>query len=214
MDTSSTLKSILKYSWLIVLFGVVTGGLAYVVSNTLPKEYESESRVLVGSLTEPDLQRILGYKELAQVYASLATSPVVLEGVSATIDSELPLDELAEQVTSLALVDQAIIRIVGTAATAEQAAALANAVADQIVELARPAPLGPSLARVIEPAVVPDAPSSPTVIFNAAVAALLGMAIGTFVALLIAARFDARAKQPARPPQEGQMGYPSGPYSR
>ena len=43
-----------------------------------PREYESEARVLVGSLTETNLDQLQAHQQLAQTYAEVAlTTPVL-----------------------------------------------------------------------------------------------------------------------------------------
>jgi capsular polysaccharide biosynthesis protein len=207
---AQALRFAVRYLWVIVLFGVTAGGLAYLVSNTLPKQYESEARVLIGSLTEADLQRQLGYRELAGMYAAIADSPLVLNDVADHLGIEESLDELKDRVDGTALVGEAIVRVSATAESPSDAAALADAVSAGLIELSvGPAgpvtpPVGtisltpqPSLVQIIQPAVEDESAASPNVLLNSAVAAFAGMALGLLIALLADARLAARRRRPA-----------------
>jgi capsular polysaccharide biosynthesis protein len=221
MDMARFLKTTLKYSWPIVIFGAVAGGLAYLVSSQMPKVYESEARVLVGSLTEPDLQQQMGYQQLARTYASLVGTPIVLGDVVAATDVDDEIEEVAKRVSASTAADESIVRIVASAASPGEAQALAAAVAERFVQLGTPGSLGASavgaesLARVIQPPVANDVAASPRVTFNAAIAAGVGLALGVLVALLVSMRYDAPRK-PVEPAWPEPLGYPAspGPYSR
>jgi capsular polysaccharide biosynthesis protein len=202
MDTAQATKAVLRYGWIVVILAVVAGVVAFFVSNTLPKQYSSQASVLVGSLTESDLQQQLGFQELAQTYASLADEPIVLAPVIVELGLDGSFDSVAARVSANTFVDGNVVRVVATAATPAEAAALAGAVAEGLVDLAREAPLAPSLAQIVEPAAADDDPTSPSILINSIVAAALGLALGLLIALALGARREARQRS-ARPMPPG-----------
>jgi polysaccharide biosynthesis transport protein len=186
VDLEHFWPAIRRYGWLILVMGLTAGAVAFVLSQLLPRSYESESGVLVGSLTETRSDELLAYQRLAQTYAEIGTSsPVMLKVIERLGIPETPA-ELAKRIQLRALTGQAIVRITATAPNAPAAVELANTVAEEIAILAQPTtPPGPSLASVYQPATVPTGPASPRVVLNAAVGALLGLAIGLGLALYL-----------------------------
>lgn len=165
----------------------IAGGVAFAVSQSLPKEYDSQAGVIVGSLTATSTDQLDAYQRLALTYAELATSSPLLTRVVDRIGlSDDPVG-LAARIDVRAS-GQGIILINATAASPSEASEIANTVADEILALATPAGESASLAAVIQPAISPDGPSSPRVLLNTLVAACLGLALGLGLALLVASR--------------------------
>lgn len=187
MDLSQFARILLRWSWLIVLLAATAGGVAFYVSQVLPKQYDSEAKVLVGSLTDANYDQLLAYQQLAQTYAGIATTTPVLTRVIGQLgltDATL----LASRIDVVAPTGQSFVTIVVTAASPLEASQLANGVANEITALALPAVDQPSLATVVQPAIPPDQPSSPRVLLNTAVAAALGFCLGVGIALLLGGR--------------------------
>src|SRR5262245_739938 len=138
MTLSLSLGTFIRYSWLIALFAILPGIAAFLVTSSLPKEYASRSQILIGSLTATDLQEHLGYQQLARVYASLATTPFVLDPVAEALDTGESAEELAERVTASTVVDENLVIVESTGSTPAAAASLSQAVTDSIVAVATP----------------------------------------------------------------------------
>jgi polysaccharide biosynthesis transport protein len=157
-----------------VLAGATAGATAYFVSVALPKVYESEAKVLVGSLTDTNTDNLAAYRDLAQTYAELAVSSPVLDRVIQTLQlPDSPLD-LQKRIDVRAAAGMSILRITARAPSAQDASALATAIGSEIVGLATPLDAGPILASIVQPGPAPNEPSSPRVLLNTAVAALFG----------------------------------------
>ena len=217
---------------------IVAGGVAFAVSQSLPKEYDAQSGVIVGSLTATSTDELDAYERLATTYAELASSgPVLTRVINRLSLSDTPVD-LAARIDVRATA-QGIVLIDATAPAPAQAAQIANTIADEVVRMAQPpvvavpsptaiaatptptpkpvesepstfpkpsespaasasptASLGPtassapSLATVFQPALPPDSPSSPRVLLNMVIAALLGFALGAGFAVLVVTRND------------------------
>jgi capsular polysaccharide biosynthesis protein len=162
---------------------IVAAAGTFLVLQVQPKEYEAEAKVLVGSLTETRIEQLGGYQQLAQTYAELSRGTVLLNRVIDRLGLNETPDGLADRLEVRAATGSPIVRITARARTPDDAAAVANAVADEVTQLARP-DNEPSLAQIVQPAVTPTEPSSPRVVLFTAVAALLGVAAG--VALVAA----------------------------
>jgi capsular polysaccharide biosynthesis protein len=188
MDFIRFLGIIRRSLRLIIVVTVLVAGSAFGVSNILPRQYESEARVLVGSVTDPNLDRLNAYQQLAQTYAALATTTPVLAKAAGEINVSEDPAKLALRIAVRAPLGQSIVRITATAGSSTEAAALANAIAAQVVDLGRPTQSGASIASIVQPGLEPREPSSPRIILNTAVGIVLGMGLALAMALLLARR--------------------------
>ena len=173
---------------LILVVTVLVAASAFGVSSILPRQYESEARVLVGSFTDPNLDRLNAYQQLAQTYAALATTTPVLAKAAGEVGVTEDPVRLALRIAVRAPLGQSIVRITATAGTATEAAALANAIAAQVVDLGRPTQSGASIVSVVQPGLEPRDPSSPRVLLNTAIGIVLGVGLALAMALLLARR--------------------------
>ena len=164
---------------------VVAGGVAFVLSQALPKAYDAEARVLVGSLTATSTDELDAYHRLAQTYAELANSSPLLARVIGQLGLSDDPAGLSSRVDARAT-SQGIVVIAATAASPDEATQIANSIAAQVLLLATPSGKLTSLAEVIQPATPPDHQSSPNVLINTLVAASLGLALGLAAAWALA----------------------------
>ncbi len=120
-----------------LLGAALLGGLVgYLVSVGLPKEYDAENTLLVGqalSSTSPDLIGLETSSRLSETYAQLATTRPQLERVIKRLGLSVTPDELANRVRVSANREDPLIRIHAKASSAVDAAAIANAVAEELV---------------------------------------------------------------------------------
>jgi capsular polysaccharide biosynthesis protein len=181
-----------------VIAGLIAGGVAFVVSQALPKGYAAESHVLVGSLTATNTDELDAYHRLSQTYAELATSGPLLERVRGRLGLTMSATELASRVNAQATT-QGIVLIDVTASDGEDAARISNGIAAEILELATPQGQLTSLAQVIQPAEPPDRASTPNVAVNTLVATFLGFFLGLGAAVLVANRRMAAIATPEAP---------------
>jgi len=198
MAIERVIDAVRRYFWLVVVTTALAAGGAFLVSTALPKAYESEARVLVGSLTETSTDQLGAYVQLAQTYAEIATSVPVLDRVIAKLGLTETAQDLARRVEVRTPAGQPILRIKATSSTAAGAVQVANAIADEITNVARPADASTSLATVYQPGTNPVAPASPRVLLNTIIAAALGLALGIGLAVLLdrrAVRKDVGVRQ-------------------
>lgn len=209
MEQSHVVSAVLRWWWLIIICAAVGATIGFVGSSLLPKQYSSESQILVGSLTVTDPTQQLGYQQLAQTYAALVYTPLVLQTVADELGFSGDFEDLKDMINARSITGQSILRLAATASTPEEAADMASAITAAIVDLSRtdveipaatPAPAatgqtiappistpvtvpGPALATVVEAATIPDRASFPSPLLNALVGAMIGTLVGFLLAL-------------------------------
>lgn len=146
MDTRHRLAVIRSWVRWIVAATLVAALVAFVLSNTLlPKVYEADARLVVGqalTAANPDANQFDTAQQLAAAYVSLAGGRPVLEGVLKRLGLTTPLVEFSKQVDVSVARDLPFIEILGRGSDPKQAAAIANAMAAELVAIA-PALSGP-----------------------------------------------------------------------
>jgi succinoglycan biosynthesis transport protein ExoP len=109
---------------------------AYLVSIQLPKVYEAKATLVVGqslSTVNPDYNQLLVSQQLSTTYARVATTRPILENVTTQLGLAGTLDDLAARVRADAQLDSTLLKITVQDADPSRAAAIANAVADQLI---------------------------------------------------------------------------------
>jgi capsular exopolysaccharide synthesis family protein len=122
-------------------------------------------------------------------YATLVTTPVVLDPVVESLDLPGSADDLARRVTATAPDNQVVLTITVSDTSPDRAAGIASAVADQLTQtVERVAPKnaeGKSTVEVslVEPATVPRFQSAPNTRLNVVLGLFLGLVVaGAYVA--------------------------------
>jgi capsular polysaccharide biosynthesis protein len=206
MDLARFVSIVLRSIRLIVVMTVMAAVAAFIISQNLPKKYQSEARVLVGSVTDPNIDLLNAYEQLAQTYAELATTTPTLTRVSDQLGLNEDPTRLALAIDVRAPAGESIVQIVATGASPAQAAAIANAVAQQLTDLGRTATSGVSIASVVQPALPDPNPSSPLILLNTLIVSVLGFALGVGIAFLLAIRRDGTTPLTGSPAQSVQDG--------
>jgi non-specific protein-tyrosine kinase len=256
MDLRRQIATLRRWLPLLVVSVVLAGGAAFIVSGQLAKTYEARATLIVGqalSAANPDYTQLLVSQRLSTTYATVATKRPILENVVKELGLDATADDLASRVRADAPPDSTLLTITAQDQDPDRAAAIANALAAQLVaaspaiqgrqadvqksidadlqatqeqirttqarvtalaELAARTPaedeelqtlegrlvtlrqtfatlLGfssgnaSSLLSVIEPAVTPGSPSSPRPLYNAMIAAVLGLLLAGAAAIAI-----------------------------
>jgi len=125
-------------AWLPLLVASVllAAGAAFVVSSLLPKVYEAKARLNVGqslSAVNPDYNQLLVSQRLSTTYAAVATTRPILETVIGQLGLGVTSDELLKRVRADAPLDSTLLTIVAQDADPARAAAIANALAEQLI---------------------------------------------------------------------------------
>jgi capsular polysaccharide biosynthesis protein len=204
MELRHYLREVWAYKFGILAAVVVTALIVFLVTNSSPKVYTAESRLVVtaglGS-DGSDTDDVEAAPRLGQTYAVLAgTRPILQEVIDR---AELPYDvaELSPRVSTVASLDTPFLSITVEDGDPELAALTANTMAEVLVErgtiAAVPAtendPGRPEirLLAAVEEATVPDDPSAPRVLFSTALSAAAALAAClVLLALVVYIRAD------------------------
>jgi len=185
---------VLRRRWITVtIVALITIAAAAAATLAMTPKYTATTRLFFaveGSKTATDLAQGSSFaeKQIAS-YAQVATSPLVLDPVIDRLSLEVSSTELANVVTATNPPQTVILQVSAVDPDPELAAAIANAVGDELAKAA--AHLSPKRENddavkvtPLAPALVPASPSSPNVPRNLALGALLGLLLGLGVALL------------------------------
>ncbi len=180
--------------WLVIVtLGLLTAGAALAYASTLPTLYQSTSSVFVSSLrgetTSELVQGSTFTQDVVQSYAQLATMPVVLDPVIASLGLETTSQRLAKRVTANTPINTVIIEITVTDGSAERAAAIADSITGSLSSAVQSlAPRGPNntasiTLQTVSAAQIPTSPSSPNTPLIAITGLILGFGLGVLYAL-------------------------------
>lgn len=186
---------VVRRRWLsvVVVALVILAGVLGATLLMTPK-YTATTRVFfavegTGTVSELAQGSTFAEKQMTS-YAQVATSPLVLDPVIASIGLSTTAEQLAPSITPVVPTDTVILEISVTRADAGQATTIANAVAAELAKVAgdlTPARDNGSQsvkATILAQAKQPTAPSSPNILRNLAVGLILGIVGGIGVALL------------------------------
>jgi capsular polysaccharide biosynthesis protein len=172
-------------SWLIVLFTTLLGalgGLTY--SSVKTATYTATASVIVTPAKGAQVQS--DPIVFANNYAHVVTSPTVLQPALTDAGISMSADEARKHLTVTVPSGSSLITIQATAGSGADAAALANAAANGVVTYgtAQSPKTGLDLL-IFTPATTPTSSSRPDRALNVFVGALIGLAVGGVVVLLI-----------------------------
>lgn len=139
MDPRRELGIIRSWWKPVIIAGLLAGVAAFFASNALPKTYEAQARLLVGQALQasnPDVNLFQSATDLAATYAVIGETRQVLERVAAKVGITEPVETLFNQISVKPANDQPFIDIKASAGSADQAAAIANALADELIAIA------------------------------------------------------------------------------
>ncbi|GAB3713241.1 tyrosine-protein kinase domain-containing protein [Mariniluteicoccus flavus] len=181
--------------WLSIAACAMAGlALAALLSLVTKPQYTSKTSVLFAvqsASSAGDLAQGSTYAEKqVQSFAEVATSPLVLQPVVDKLKLAEPTRDLARRITATVPQKTVIIEISVLDKDAGKAAEIANAVGEQLSQVAGQltprTPQGQEAvkATVIAPALAATSPTSPKVAQNLALGLLLGLGIGYALALL------------------------------
>jgi capsular exopolysaccharide synthesis family protein len=184
---------ILRRNWITIVACTVLGLLiAGAITLSIKPTYTAQTKLFVatqsgGTVSELQLSNSF-VQARVQSYVQTATTPAVLEPAADSLG--LTPAQLAGNVTAVADPNTVIISISAEHPSPVQAAAIAQAVGESLIEtiddLESPADGGSSPVKlsVVAPAVAPVQPSAPNNRLNIAIGLLAGLAVGVGLALL------------------------------
>lgn len=134
-DVLARLRVLRRWSWLIVACVAVAGLVSYAVSVNLPKSYDARATLMVGqSLTsDPAYDELLASQRLSQTFAQLATLGKTLDKVIESLALKMTSGQLRTHLSAQAPLDSTLIYIRASDTDPSRAAAIANAVAQELI---------------------------------------------------------------------------------
>lgn len=139
MDLRRQLAVLRSWAKWIVLGAFIAGIAAYGVSLVLPKTYEADTRILVGQALQsssPDVDQFQSAINLSQTYGEIAQGRTLLEQVMADTGIDEAIEAFEKRITVSTSDQQPFIDIVARGDSEDQAAAIANAVAANLLQRA------------------------------------------------------------------------------
>ena len=121
---------------LLVVSVLLAAGAAFVVSSLQPKVYEAKATLIVGqSLTgvNPDYSQLLASQRLSTTYAAVATTRPIIDAVIEQLGLNVDSVDLQARVRADAQADSTLLSIAAEDTDPATAAAIANAMADQLI---------------------------------------------------------------------------------
>jgi polysaccharide biosynthesis transport protein len=178
---SAVIPLIRRWWWLLAVGTAAATFVGFLVVSRLPPTYEAQARLLVGPVSSEDRDILRAAGEQARTYAEVATATPVLDRAAASIGLQSPGSRLKSKVTVTASDVTRILAIRARDRTPELAAAIANALASELVRWSAQgsnSPLRREL-RVVEPASPPSHSTGPSTLVILPLAALAGL-LGAF----------------------------------
>ena len=122
-----------------MVVGLIVGSVAaYVVSGMLPRVYRASATVLIGqqlTAINPAFSELQVSQQLSRSYAELAQTRPVYAAVVAKLGLDIDPDELGPKIRTAQPGQGTLVDIIAEDQSPQTAAAIANAVADEIVRL-------------------------------------------------------------------------------
>jgi capsular exopolysaccharide synthesis family protein len=193
LELSNYLR-ILRRNWMLLATSTILGLLAAgALSLSVTPTYTSKTQLFVaiqGSGSVSELQQGNTFSQArVQSYVSTASSPAVLQPAIDTLGLDTTPAELASKINASTDLNTVLINISATDHSPVQAAAIAQSVADSLIDtvdrLEKPqGGSSPVRLSVIMPATAPSTPTAPNVKINLVLGLLLGLAGGVGAALV------------------------------
>lgn len=179
-----------KWIWLIILLLVVSMVISGLISfYVLDKEYQAFTTLMVGKPQDYKSENTLEYNDLilnqklVSTYGELIKTRSVSDKVIVNLNLPISYTTFASKVNVSLVKDTEIIKIQVTDGNPALAADIANETADVFMEVVKEI-MRVENVQVIDPAQVPTSPVSPRPLMNIAIAGVLGIMLGVFIAFL------------------------------
>ena len=136
MDLRRQIAIVRAWLPLAVASVLVAAVAAYLITVRLPQAYEAKATLVVGqslSALSPDYNQLLVSQQLSATYARVATTRPILDNVIKQLSLTDTSDDLAKRVRADASQDSTLLTITAQDSDPARAAAIANALADQLI---------------------------------------------------------------------------------
>ena len=185
-------KQILKHSLLILILAILAGAGAFGLSKyVISPKYEANTSMIVSNSTEQkdkqtdvELSQINANRALVSTYSEIVKSRGIADKVIANLNLDMDYEEFSNKVSIEPVKDTQIISVKVVDTIAQRAADIANETSmifkDSITQI-----MNVDNVQILDKATLPEAPSSPKVMRNTAIGAMLGFILGIGIALIM-----------------------------
>lgn len=138
MDLSKILNSLYRYWWLLVVAALVASLFTYFQLRSQPITYRATTDLLVGpslASPSPDLNSLRIGGQLVQTYAEVVETRSFLESVNNKLDQKVDLTALRSAFSTRLSTETRVLTIIIFHRDPKQAAAIANAAAQTLIEM-------------------------------------------------------------------------------
>jgi capsular polysaccharide biosynthesis protein/Mrp family chromosome partitioning ATPase len=138
MDLSKTLNALYRYWWLLVLAALVASLITYFQLSRQPVMYRATTDILVGPSLDspsPDLNSLRIGGQLVQTYAEVVETRSFLESVNNKLEQKIDLNNLRSGISTRLGIETRVLTIIVFNSDPKQAAAVANAAAQTLIEM-------------------------------------------------------------------------------
>lgn len=136
MELKNYFAILRRWGWIMLLCTALAGITGYLYTSRQPPVYQSRARYLIGPALDPNVTRsdIQTSSQIGQTYDELSTSRPVLEAVIAKLNLGIAPEQLKDQVGATWIDTTQILSIRANASDANVAAAIANAIGDELIQ--------------------------------------------------------------------------------
>lgn len=188
-------KQILKHSLLILILAILAGAVAFGLSKyVISPKYEANTSMIVSSSkqnvdqnnpqADVELSQINANRALVSTYSEIVKSRGIADKVIANLNLDMDYEEFSNKVSIEPVKDTQIISVKVVDTIAQRAADIANETSmifkDSITQI-----MNVDNVQILDKATLPEAPSSPKVMRNTAIGAMLGFILGIGIALIM-----------------------------
>ena len=188
IDLVELIGVIMSKLWIVIICGVFLGALSFVLSMyVITPQYQSTTKMYIinrqssETLTYSDIQT---GTQLTKDYQELVTSRPVLESVISQLSLSIDKKDLKSKISVEVPTDTRIVTIVVEDSDPATAQAIANALRDSASEHISQV-MNTEAVNVVEEADYPEEPSSPKIMKNTLIGAVVGVFISVVVIIFI-----------------------------
>ncbi|HEU5104112.1 MAG TPA: polysaccharide biosynthesis tyrosine autokinase [Roseiflexaceae bacterium] len=136
MELKNYFAILRRWGWIMLLCTALAGITGYLYTSRQPPVYQSRARYLIGPALDPNVTRsdIQTSSQIGQTYDELSTSRPVLEAVIAKLNLGISPEQLKDQVGATWIDTTQILSIRANAGDPNDAARIANAIGDELIQ--------------------------------------------------------------------------------
>ena len=194
IDLIELAKKLIKHLPLMILLAILVGGGSFALSKFVitPKYYSNATMIVSSSKQNSDpnnpqaaveLGQIQANKALISTYSEIVKSKGIADRVIANLGLDMDYEEFSEKVSIEPVKDTQIISVKVVDTIPERAQDIANETAN-IFKQSIGDIMNVDNVQILDGATLPEAPSSPKVMKNTAIGAILGFILAVAIAMI------------------------------